>query len=65
MPIRHAIWKVAKSPEPLKEVALASEQQLEDMIVARPGILSDDWMLIGRQEQTGLGGRIELLAIAP
>jgi len=35
------------------------------MIVARPGILSDDWMLIGRQEQTGLGGRIELLAIAP
>jgi hypothetical protein len=65
MPIKHAIWKVATSSEPLKEVALASEQQLEDMIVARPGILSDEWMLIGRQEHTGLGGRIELLAIAP
>lgn len=30
-----------------------------------PQILSAEWMLIGRQEQTGLGGRIDLLAIAP
>jgi len=65
MPIKHAIWKVSKAPEPLKEIALATEQQLEDMIVARPGILSDDWMLIGRQEITEMGGRIDLLAIAP
>lgn len=35
------------------------------MIVNRPDILSGEWMLIGRQEQTGLGGRIDLLAIAP
>jgi|GEM_PF-4742939 len=35
MPIQHAIWKVGKSPEPLKETGLASEQQLEEMIVAR------------------------------
>jgi hypothetical protein len=65
MPIKHAVWKVAKQPEPLKEIGLASEQQLEDMIVARPAILSDDWMLIGRQEITELGGRIDLLALAP
>lgn len=38
MPIKHTIWEVAKSPAPLKEIALASAQQLEDMIVARPGI---------------------------
>ena len=65
MPIKHAIWKVSRQPVPLKETVLASEQQLEDMILARPAILSDDWMLIGRQEITELGGRIDLLAIAP
>jgi hypothetical protein len=65
MPVRHAIWKVVPRPEPLTQSSLANEQQLEDMIVAEPGILSDEWMLIGRQEDTGLGGRIDLLGIAP
>jgi hypothetical protein len=37
---------------------------LEDMIVAAPRILSDEWMLIGRQEAT-VTGRLDLLAIAP
>ncbi|AKQ63704.1 hypothetical protein A176_000616 [Myxococcus hansupus] len=44
---------------------LDSEQQLEEMIVKEPRILSDQWMLIGRQEATSHGGRIDLLAIAP
>ena len=44
---------------------LQNEQQLEDMIVSAPEILSREWLLIGRQEPTGLGGRIDLLAIAP
>ncbi len=35
------------------------------MIVAAPDILSPDWLLIGRQEDTGFGGRIDLLALAP
>lgn len=35
------------------------------MIVADPRILSSEWMLIGRQEITTFGGRIDLLAIAP
>jgi len=65
MPIRTAIWKVAAQPEPLAESSLEKEQLLEDMIVAAPGLLSDEWMLIGRQEDTGFGGRIDLLAIAP
>ena len=65
MPIRHAIWRVANQPEPLAESSLAREQLLEDMIVAAPRILSDEWMLIGRQEDTGFGGRIDLLAVAP
>jgi hypothetical protein len=65
MPIRTALWRVASTPEPLVESSLAKEQLLEDMIVAAPRILSDEWMLIGRQEDTGFGGRIDLLAIAP
>lgn len=65
MPIKHAIWKVAEKPLPLLLTKLVSEQQLEDMIIHQPDILSREWMLIGRQEQTGLGGRIDLLAITP
>jgi hypothetical protein len=65
MPIKHAIWKVGEQLTPLGITKLTSEQALEDMIVREPGILSNEWMLIGRQEQTGLGGRIDLLAIAP
>ena len=65
MPIRHVIWKVGAQPSPLTITTLLNEQQLEDMIVSTPQILSSEWMLIGRQEQTGLGGRIDLLAIAP
>lgn len=66
MPIRTALWKVdAHQPQPLVESSLASEQILEDMLVAAPGMLSDEWLFIGRQEDTGFGGRIDLLAIAP
>ncbi len=65
MPIQHAIWKVGTQPLPLGVTKLASEQALEEMIVRDPSILSNEWMLIGRQEHTGFGGRIDLLAIAP
>lgn len=65
MPIRHAIWAVGDRPTALSASRLASEQQLEDMIVRDPTILSGEWMLIGRQEVTSHAGRIDLLAIAP
>ncbi len=65
MPIRHSIWTVGSRPTPLLEGTLPSEALLEDMIVAQPSILSDQWMIIGRQVNTGYGGRIDLLAIAP
>ena len=65
MPIHIGIWKVGAEPTPLVESSLASEQLLENMIVAAPQLLSEDWMLIGQQEDTGYGGRIDLLAIAP
>jgi RecB family endonuclease NucS len=65
MAIRTAIWKVGPQPELLDESSLSKEQLLEAMIVASPRLLSDDWLLIGKQEDTGYGGRIDLLAIAP
>jgi hypothetical protein len=65
MPIRNAIWTVSDTPQPLPEARLPSERVLEDKIVAAPRILSDEWMLIGRQERTGMGGIVDLLAIAP
>ena len=65
MPVKYSIWKVGDNPEPLIVTQLVSEQQLEEMIIRAPNILSSEWMLIGRQESTGLGGRIDLLAIAP
>lgn len=65
MPIRTALWKVNAKPEQLVETSLAKEQLLEEMIIAAPKLLSDEWMLIGRQEDTGYGGRIDLLAITP
>ena len=65
MPIQHAIWKVGNKPELLTASRLPSEQKLEEMIVGDPRILSSEWMLIGRQEITSHGGRIDLLAIAP
>lgn len=67
MPIKHLLWKVGKAgdcPERVPEAAL-SEEQLEEMIVAQPEILSSDWMLIGRQERTPYGGIVDLLAVAP
>ena len=65
MTIRSALWKVTAQPTQLPEAVLPSEKLLEDMIVAQPLLLSDAWMLIGRQERTGQGGIIDLLAIAP
>lgn len=65
MPIQHSLWRVGPKPQVLLEAHLPTEQLLEDMIVTAPEILSRDWMLIGRQEDTGFGGRIDLLALAP
>jgi uncharacterized protein YeaO (DUF488 family) len=65
MPIQHAIWTIGSHPKSLTGTRLESEQQLEEMIVSEPSILSSDWMLIGRQEVTSHGGRLDLLAVAP
>ena len=55
MPIRTAIWKVGSQPQPLAPSLLAGEQLLEDMTLAAPRMLSDEGMLMGRQEVSGDG----------
>lgn len=59
------VWTVGIAPSKLPLSQLVSEQLLENMILNSPGILSDEWMLIGKQEKTSSGGRIDLLAIDP
>ena len=65
MPVHHSLWKIGASPSQVEPDVLKDEKSLEDMIVAEPSILSEEWMLIGRQVDTGLGGQVDLLAIAP
>ncbi len=65
MPITTKLWKVAHPPVPLAPSSLASEAELEKMIVEDSCLLSEDWMLIGRQERTSHGGCVDLLALAP
>ena len=64
MPIKTQLWTVADKPQKMSEGKLPSEKMLEDMIVHSPELLSAEWMLIGRQEKTGNGGIIDLLALA-
>ena len=64
-PIQNPIWKSGATPEALTVSKLATEKDLEDMITARPEMISSGWMLIGRQVRTSFGGIIDLLAIAP
>jgi hypothetical protein len=45
------------------EVSIQTEALLEQMIVADPAILSDGWLIIGRQVRTTHGGFIDLLAL--
>ena len=63
MPIQHKLWIVDNPPMEVETSTLINEKQLEDMIESEPGILSDDWMLIGRQIHSG-NGHVDLLAIA-
>lgn len=65
MPVKTSLWRVGNRPQMLEDSRLVSEKQLEDMIVQEPNMLSSEWMLIGRQERTTLGGFIDLLALAP
>jgi RecB family endonuclease NucS len=65
MLIQNPIWKAGATPETLTVSKLATEKDLEDMITARPEMISSGWLLVGRQVRTSFGGIIDLLAITP
>jgi hypothetical protein len=63
MPIEQAIWKLGESPERLNSGKLQAENELEDAICKDISVLSDQWLLIGRQIPTSFNGIVDLLAI--
>jgi RecB family endonuclease NucS len=64
MPFEMTLWRVAGSKlESISASHLDAEQRLEDWIDADPSLLGMDLAIIGRQVQTDLGGRIDLLAL--
>jgi hypothetical protein len=63
MPIEHALWKLGTEPIELNTIALDRESDLENMIVQNISILSDQWLLIGRQVRTAFNKSVDLLAV--
>lgn len=63
MAVQHGIWKIGDKPQTLATVKLESESLLEEQITKDVSILSDHWLLIGRQVYTDFGKYIDLLAI--
>ena len=56
-------WEVQARSETLEDASLDKESILEQIIVKNPSILSDRWMLIGRQVKTMHGGSPDLMAL--
>ena len=52
MSTKKEVWGVDLMLNKLRSGQLPSEVLLEEMIINSPSILSDEWMLIGRQEST-------------
>ena len=63
MAVQHGIWRIGAKPEALKPVRMETELLLEQQIVQDISILSEDWLLIGRQVKTAFNKLIDLLAI--
>ena len=60
------LWRVSGTKlQVISASTLDQEQRLEDWIAADPSIVGMDLAIIGRQVQTGFGGRIDLLAVDP
>lgn len=63
MSVNQNIWSIDSGFAPLNESRLNSEGELEDLIEARPEILSPDLLIIGRQVLTQNSGKVDLLGI--
>lgn len=62
MGIKQTIWSLDDKKE-LKSSSLISENELEDLIAGNVNLLSEGWLVVGRQVRTRYGGIIDLLCI--
>ncbi len=62
MAIAHSIWSL-EDQTPLPTAELISEEELEDILDRHIEILSEDWLVVGRQVHTVAGGYIDLLCM--
>lgn len=63
MPFQHTLYRIDQGLSKLSPGKLDNEEQLEEYIFQDMSILSDRWMLIGRQVHTDFGKYIDLLAV--
>ena len=62
MAVKQTIWSLDDKKE-LPLSSLINENELEDLIADNISLLSDDWLIVGRQVRTLYGGEIDLLCI--
>ena len=62
MAIKQTVWSLDDKKELLSS-SLKSEDELENLINESIALLSDDWLVIGKQVRTIYGGYIDLLCI--
>ncbi len=62
MSIQQTIWSLDDECE-LPLSSLSSEHELEDLLADNIKLLSEDWLIIGRQVRTRYGGIIDLLCV--
>ena len=63
MSINQGIWKMGDVVTKVTETKLVNEEELETIIQKEPSVLSDGWLIIGRQVQTKFNQYIDLLAL--
>lgn len=64
MAIKHGIWKISGDEvKQIKQISLSTEEELENILQENPGVLNENWVIIGRQVLTDYNTYIDLLAI--
>lgn len=63
MPIEIGMWRVNKNVERVNFSPIESEKKLEDILEKDISLISEDYILIGRQVLTSFGKLIDILAI--
>ena len=63
MPLELAVWRIDGELRAVGASGLDLEERLETLLDQDVTIANPGWMIIGRQVDTGFGGRVDLLAM--